>query len=87
MQNNMEFVQVIPGAKVTHVEHDVPTCVLQHLVSDNRRMILQSWFRIILSKIPSTYKIYNSWRIVNLYVLVQHVEHDVPAYMQCNIWP
>lgn len=37
------------------------------------------WFRIILSKIFSTKKIYKSWRIVNFDVLVQNVEHGVPV--------
>lgn len=33
MQNNMKFSQVGSGAKGTHVEHDVPTCGLQHFIS------------------------------------------------------
>lgn len=69
------------------MEHDVLTCALQHSVSSNRQMVLQFWFIIILFKIHSTKKIYNSWRRDNLDVLVQHVEHDVPACLQCNIWP
>lgn len=40
MQNNMDYIQTIFGAEVTHVEHDVPTYVLQHLISDNRHMLL-----------------------------------------------
>lgn len=28
------------GAEGTHVKHDVSTCVLQHLVSSNRHMVL-----------------------------------------------
>lgn len=47
MQNNMEYVQAIFGVEVTHMEHDVLTCVLQHMVSDNRHMLLQFWFRFI----------------------------------------
>lgn len=35
MQNNMEYVQAIYGAKGRHVEHDILTCVLQHLVAVN----------------------------------------------------
>lgn len=79
MQNNMEFDQVDYSAEGTHVEHNVPTCVLQHLGFGNRHMVLQFWFKIILSKTFFTKKIYKSWRRVNLDVLVQHVEHDVPA--------
>lgn len=41
MQNNTELVRDVSGAEGTHVEHDVPTCLLQHLVSRNRHMVLQ----------------------------------------------
>lgn len=41
MQNNMDFVQDVFGVEGTCVGHNVPTFVLQHLVSNNRQMILQ----------------------------------------------
>lgn len=53
MQNNTEYVQVVSGVENTHVEHDILTCELQHLVSDNRSMLLQFWLRHILFKIHS----------------------------------
>lgn len=34
----MEYVQASSGAEGTRMEHDVPSCVLQHLVSDNKHM-------------------------------------------------
>lgn len=37
-------VQTSSAAKGTHVKHDVPTCVLQLLVSYKRHMLLQLWF-------------------------------------------
>ena len=37
----MEVAQVGSGAEEIHVEHDVPTCVLQHLVSGNKQIVLQ----------------------------------------------
>lgn len=41
MQKTMEFSQASYGEEGTHVEHNVPTCVLQHLVSSNRQMVFQ----------------------------------------------
>lgn len=36
------------------MEHDVLTCVLQHLISGNRQMLLQYWLWSILSKVQSS---------------------------------
>lgn len=50
----MEFVQDGSGVEETHVEHDVLTCGLQHLVIVKRHRILQFGFSISLSKTHST---------------------------------
>lgn len=76
MQNNLEFAQASSSADGTHVGHDVPTCMLHYMVSGNRLMVLQY---IFYPRCSLHHKIYKSWRRVYLDVLVQHVEHDVPA--------
>lgn len=42
---------VYGGMSDSVVEHNVQTCVLEHMVSGNRQMVLQFWFKIIISKI------------------------------------
>lgn len=40
MKNNLEFSQASSGAEGTHVEHDVLTFVLHHLLYGNKQMVL-----------------------------------------------
>lgn len=65
----MEFAQAGSGAEGTHVEHDIPTCGLQHMVSWKQTDGNCIWLRFSLSKIYSTTENL-LWSGVNLDVMV-----------------